>query len=204
MSNNYTQSSVEFKVPRKAVDWVNKVLRLEFEHDWAELGEELGFTNEDQLSNTESWPGFRTEWEVRDSQPYLYVFHDENIDLEHVEVFVTALLRRFDPDGTVVLEVAETCDRPRPGQFGGGFMIITKDQTLGGNSAPICMDTLKAREPTYQVPALGFWPGPHVARVYKQGDAWFMERFGEWHQCEDPPTHVAAIPGRGMRWKVAR
>lgn len=56
------------------------------------------------------------------------------MNTEHLEVFVRAFIRRFRPDYIFSATGAETCSKPRIGEFGGWWLVISKDQTLGGNT----------------------------------------------------------------------
>jgi len=71
-------------------------------------------------------PDFR--WEVRDDEGrYLWIYSDDYGNIEHVEKFVQAFLRRWRPDDCWMMSWSASCSKPRIGEFGGGALFITKD-----------------------------------------------------------------------------
>lgn len=69
----------------------------------------------------DDWPGFG--WSVIDAG--LWVYSDGSGSVAHVTAFVRAFLARFRPGDGWRLAWAETCSKPRPGQFGGGAAFVT-------------------------------------------------------------------------------
>lgn len=61
---------------------------------------------------------------VRDG---IHLSHDESMNIDAALSFTKAVLVTFDSDLPVVVEWAETCSRPRSGEFGGGAAIVTKE-----------------------------------------------------------------------------
>ena len=57
----------------------------------------------------------------------LVLYADEYGSPSVVVVRVQEFLKEFDRKDEFVLEWAETCSQPRPGCFGGGAVIVTKD-----------------------------------------------------------------------------
>ena len=57
----------------------------------------------------------------------LTVFSEESGDLEHLLAVLQVFLTKFRPTEHIVIEWAMTCSRPRPGEFGGGVVLITSD-----------------------------------------------------------------------------
>lgn len=132
MANNYTNFSFAFKVKGlKAKAWIERMVE--------KLSDACGDDTEDEeiLELFPDWGyyldcGFRTEIELipgKKTQFYLYVFSEESGNVEYAVNFVQAILRRFDPKGKVGFDWAETCDRPRTGQFGGGAVVVTATRT---------------------------------------------------------------------------
>jgi hypothetical protein len=60
--------------------------------------------------------------ETRDA---LYVYAEEGGNVNHVGHLVRKYLEKFHPDRVWTLTWAETCDKMRPGEFSGGFMVVT-------------------------------------------------------------------------------
>lgn len=55
-------------------------------------------------------------------------------NLAHVACVVQAFIKKFRPDFVFKLTWAETCSRPRVGEFGGGWMVVSGDKMLFGNA----------------------------------------------------------------------
>lgn len=56
---------------------------------------------------------------------YMWLYSEENADLERVGHFVQKFLRQFRPNVCWSVTYAETCSRPRVGEFGGGAVFVT-------------------------------------------------------------------------------
>lgn len=132
MSNNYTQFSFAFKVKGlKAKAWIDRLVdKLVKASNEEKVDEEI-------LEIFPDWEdyldvGFRTEMEPsagEKNQFDLIVFCDESGNVDHAANFVQAILQRFDPKGKVGFQWADTCDKMRPDQFGGGACVVTATST---------------------------------------------------------------------------
>ena len=71
----------------------------------------------------DDWPGF--QWEILPRDADLSMYADESGNILHVGAFVQALLFRFRPSDCWQPTWAETCLRPRIGEFGGGGLFVT-------------------------------------------------------------------------------
>jgi hypothetical protein len=69
------------------------------------------------------WPDF--QWEFVESGKELWLHGDEYGNVSHVGEFVRAFLARFRPNQCWTLTWAETCSKPRIGEFGGGGLFVT-------------------------------------------------------------------------------
>jgi hypothetical protein len=128
MANNYTQFSFAFKVKGlKAKAWIEKTIdKLVKASNDEEADEEI-------LALFPDWEdyqdvGFRTEMEPvagKKNQWELIIFSEESGNVDHAANFVQAILFRFDPKGKVGFQWADTCDKMRPDQFGGGAVAVT-------------------------------------------------------------------------------
>jgi hypothetical protein len=128
MANNYTQFSFAFNVKGlKAKAWIDQMINklvnasnnetadeeiLELFPDWEDY-QDVGFRTEMVPA-----PGKKTQFE-------LCVFAEESGNVDHAANFVKAILFRFDPKGKVGFQWADTCDKPRPNEFGGGAIVVT-------------------------------------------------------------------------------
>lgn len=138
MANNYTQFSEQIDgLSPEAEKWAHKLLGISpddcEEEDLAFLKAELG-----EVDDLDCWPAFGWEIEshLKDSGDThsIWLYSDEGCDYNHVVAFVQALIRKFMPDYIFSLTHAETCSKLRLGEFGGGWMVVSKDDVLCGST----------------------------------------------------------------------
>jgi hypothetical protein len=72
--------------------------------------------------DVDDWPGFA--WEI-DFKGELWLYAEEYGNVSHAGEFIRAFLARFRPADCWELTWAETCSKPRVGEFGGGALFIT-------------------------------------------------------------------------------
>lgn len=132
MSNNYTQFSFAFKVKGlKAKAWIDRLV--------TKLSKACGDDTDDEeiLELFPEWEfyqdcGFRTEMDTVPGKKTvfnLYVFSEENGNVEQTANFVQAILMRFDPKGRVGFQWADTSDGMGINEFGGGACLVTATST---------------------------------------------------------------------------
>ena len=108
MADNYTQSSSLIPIPdtqREAAAAIIRRIETELEEDPDEQYCEFNA----EMDDTGVW-----------------VYHDENINLNHLEKLVRALVEELDLEGAHVCSWAYTCSKRRIGEFGGGAFAIRK------------------------------------------------------------------------------
>jgi hypothetical protein len=71
------------------------------------------------------WPGFL--WQITDPNRDLWLYGEEYGNVSHAGEFARAFLARFRPTSCWRLTWAETCSRPRVGEFGGGGLFVTAE-----------------------------------------------------------------------------
>lgn len=149
MANNYLQFSEEIGgISQEEKEWIDSVPQgIEFsdnpdyedDEEWitafetaleehsfsdAQIAELLG------AGNIDEFPQF--ECKTKDGCWWLYA--EEYADIEHVACVIQAFIRRFRPEFIFKLTWAETCDKPRIEQFGGGWLVVSKDEQIFGNT----------------------------------------------------------------------
>ena len=102
MANNYVMFSL--------------ALRDVTDDEWRWLKRQYEKAKKDDLG-----PGYQ----MRREQNVLYIFTEESGDLEKVATLLQNYLKEFHPKSGVGFQWAETCDAPRPDNFGGGAVFIT-------------------------------------------------------------------------------
>jgi len=105
MANNYTQCCVLISdmTTREREYWIETERRLETDEE-----DDCPFTY--SISH-------------HGSQVVLYM--EQHGDLEILANDIQEFLKRFRPDKRIGIEWAETCSRVRPGEFGGGAVLVT-------------------------------------------------------------------------------
>jgi len=76
----------------------------------------------------EYWPDFEWDLAPKEQDPHaseLLVYSQEHGSVSNAAEFARAFLARFRPQACWTVTWAETCSKPRVGQFGGGAMFVT-------------------------------------------------------------------------------
>lgn len=134
MANCYSQFSemIENVTPEEAA-WIETILRLDpLEGDDLErLVKELEIDG--KTFDFDGWPNF--EWSTKgEDKGSLWLYSEENYTEEHLIAFVQAFLKRFRPDYIFRMSGAGTCSRPRVGEFGGFWLVISANKVVGGST----------------------------------------------------------------------
>lgn len=82
------------------------------------------------VSCVDSFPRF----EQRTVDGDWWIHSDDNCDLEHVACVVQGFIRKFRPELVFKLTWATYESKPLVGAFGGGWLVVSKDKTVWGNS----------------------------------------------------------------------
>ena len=133
MSNNYIQWSEEYSIPDSAVEWVKRAIGAALDSDTEEEEEWNGEPDHYKAP----WRGndcdedgcldFRASvYRIGNGPTKLRINSGECGDLERVAVFFKHLAKLTED--SYVLEYASYSDAMRPGEFGGGVLVVTKDQ----------------------------------------------------------------------------
>ncbi len=150
MANNYSLFSQELHFQNEEeLDWFVKLyeeLRHISEHGGAT--EEPGGLDRSFYDSDEEWERAKavdaigvllfTDWGEGEPLPdfgvepfrksnYVVLFSEESGNLDHAASFVQYYFKEKRPDGRWYAEVAFTCSRARPGQFGGAGVAVTAD-----------------------------------------------------------------------------
>ena len=144
MADNYIEfSEIIGNVTKKETAWIDKIPRaFEFEEnekynadEWkdhfTEALKNQGIKLAPDDSGFEDFPRF--EYEIDESGNW-WIHADEQADLGHIVDVVQAFINKFRPDFVFRLTYAETCSRPRVGEFGGGWMVVSKDNHEYGHT----------------------------------------------------------------------
>lgn len=129
MTDMHILFSVAVKLRGRAKAWFYHVLNLDTgeKRDREKLKLELDF----QLKEDEDfrdWPNFEFLLDKRE----LFFFSQDYGDLNQVSALLRAYLKRFDPKRILVFTWVAICSKPSPGEFGGGWIIITADEIFSG------------------------------------------------------------------------
>lgn len=72
------------------------------------------------------------------SEHGLWIYTDESGDPEHAAWYIQSVMKKFDIGKPCVLSYGHSCSKPRIDAFGGGSVVITRDEMFwfdGGNMA---------------------------------------------------------------------
>ena len=132
MANNYSQFSEEIGgvTPEEAA-WIEKTLRRDTDDagERKELMKELALEGEHDL---DCWPCF--EWEFENNKSNLWLYAEENANIDHLAWFVQAFLVKFRPTEIFKATGADYCSKLRVGEFGGWWLVISAKEILCGNT----------------------------------------------------------------------
>jgi len=111
----------------RQADWLAQVLADRDEDEdptvFVHLMRELGLQLEDDFVTEFGWPGF--EWLIEDDRQHLWVYCEDQADLNNLVTIVQGFFRKFKPDGIFAVEWATTCSTPLLDAFGGGAVVVT-------------------------------------------------------------------------------
>lgn len=143
MANNYSQfSEMIDNITQEEARWISTVLNLsaEDEDKLQQLKRELGL-EPDGGYEFDMWPYF--EWQLEDRNS-LWLYSEEGLNEEHLGWFVQAFINKFRPDYIFTATGAATCSKPRIGEFGGWWLVVSRDEIAGGNTWDAAQAEVKA------------------------------------------------------------
>ncbi len=152
MANSYTQFSESIgDITPQEEEWIKSVLALEggSEEDEKKLMELLSLEGDPAAFDLGCWPYF--EWKLAQELPKdlpgtysdLWLYCEEGFVERHLEIFVREFICRFRPDYIFSITGADTCSKPRRGEFGGWWLVIHKDGSEGGNTWDAAQEAVK-------------------------------------------------------------
>lgn len=107
MADYYTQGSFVVEIPKGAEEKARAIVDRVKE----EFGEYVGYEYD-----------FGDDFE----EGGLWVYSDTSFDPEHVAVLVRALVEELELPGTIIVQWANSCSKPRVDAFGGGAFAIKR------------------------------------------------------------------------------
>lgn len=137
MADNYLEfSEIIENLSEEEKAWIRNIPAgrdYEEEEDFYEALEEYGIEPGPDLF-VEEFPYFSYTIEQRDGQSHWWIYSGSYGNVDHVIVLVQAFIRKFRPDYIFSLTYSESCSKPRVGEFGGGWVVVTKDDVFGDNA----------------------------------------------------------------------
>lgn len=124
MANNYTNFSLAFRLKggARARKWIESLLSKAS----AAAGDDT--EDKDLLAAFPSWEHYQSmgfEWDFDESRSEMWINDGGGEgNVETLIEFLRAYLAKFDPKGKVGFEYANTCSSARPGEFGGGAVVV--------------------------------------------------------------------------------
>jgi len=99
-----------------------------------------------------AWPLFGWEIQSHPQGQELWLYAEEQFNADHVVSFVRRFIERWRPDYVFQMTWADTCNRPFVDAFGGGWLVITKDQVLSGTTGQAVQEALNRLGGAYRTP----------------------------------------------------
>lgn len=78
--------------------------------------------------------GYDVDFEIALEPDEIHFISDENGNVQIAVVLIQEFLKKFAPKDCWTITVAETCSKPRTGEFSGGFAVVTADHVYHGNA----------------------------------------------------------------------
>ena len=135
MADNYTQYCEELKgLTLEQHAWLDGLVALLDPADRDEgREEELAYAPYlaviDEATEDGERIGYGSWAEVQEDGSYTWCFEDDGCgDIDVVLYLVQSLFKHFNLDRTWTLTWAATCSKARPGQFGGGVAVVSRDK----------------------------------------------------------------------------
>jgi len=130
MSNYYTQMCDILPVSKEHVSFVNDYAQAYIEETLDEFWQEhAGKKWKDWRKNEHDVEEFGyglPDFVWSDYHNAVVMFSEEWLDLDQTAVFIQQVLRWFDIDEVVEMNWAHTSDKIRPGETGGGWMLVSR------------------------------------------------------------------------------
>jgi hypothetical protein len=123
MANNYQLwSEIVENLSDEEIEWIKDALT------WSPTEEE----ERDPNFECPAWydrdaEGCGFDYNLDKKARSLHVYSEENGNLDSLVDFLQEFINRFRPEMLFVITWAETCSKPRIGQFGGGAVVIHRD-----------------------------------------------------------------------------
>jgi len=156
MANNYPQFSEIIKdLTDEEIAWIGSIPQeLNFSDDEKYVGDSwvapfrealnahgIQVDADDKVFDDDFFPRF--EFEIDSERRQWWLFSQEDYEEDHLVRVMQAFLAKFRPDGVFKVTTSATCSRPRVGEFGGAWLVLTKDHYLCGNTWLAADDAVK-------------------------------------------------------------
>ena len=124
MADNYQQWSAAIEeLTEEEMAWIEKVFENSPEEEEEEEEEE-----EDVLCVSETGVGHVEFTHIVDRSAHtFYAYAEEYADLSPLIRLVSAFIKKFRPDYVFKLSWADTCSKPRAGEFTGGGVVVSRE-----------------------------------------------------------------------------
>jgi len=90
----------------------------------------------------ETWPAFAWEIQSHSQGLELWLYAEDHWNADHVISFVGRFIERWRPEYVFTMTWADTCTKPHVDAFGGGWLVVTRDQVLSGTTGQAVQEAL--------------------------------------------------------------
>jgi hypothetical protein len=135
MANNYTQFSFLLPLPTDPE-------KAKLVPEWVKAQQEMTDVTQELDDNVEWYEWYRYLMEFDPNGVWIYT--DETGSPEAAANIAQLYLSDFDIEGGVLITWADTCSKPRIGEFSGGAVVVTKDKQMWQNFGDLCREAAEA------------------------------------------------------------
>lgn len=126
MANNYSRFSEQIEnLTKNEYAWLVSVLAVDpyglEKEELRKFLDDVGLTEDDL-----EW-GWPFDHKFENEGHSLWIYSEESFNPEALGAFLTTFMARFNREGHMSITWADTCTKPRIGEFGGGIIVVTKD-----------------------------------------------------------------------------
>lgn len=124
MANNYQQSSflIDLRSEEEGKFLIEKMEDYESIVN-GDYDEDREFTEQEKQVYEEGWG-----WSYEKEGNQLVIFCEEGGQIDVMTELLQNFLRKFRPNEYIIFTWSYTCSKMRPGQFGGGGVLVTEDE----------------------------------------------------------------------------
>jgi hypothetical protein len=105
-------------------------LEEEFSVDFDELEDSQAWAEQREMPTVDTWGFSHTIIKHKVEGECLHIYNDDDFDVENAAGFLHYFIEKKRPKYVIGFDWANTCSKSRLDAFGGGAVVITKDEVV--------------------------------------------------------------------------